>query len=139
MTTCCARSRSAAAKPCTKRAARGSQNGDNGKNTACPVCRVCAARGAQAVRRAVEARGQAARQHAARLCAARHSKRARRARQAFAGAESFQRSRHRRPRRAGTRAADLAEAGVYLMYIGQKARRVFTREGYAASVEQQSC
>lgn len=97
------------------------------------------ARGAQAVRRAVEARGQAARQHAARLCAARHSKRARRARQAFAGAESFQRSRHRRPRRAGPRTADLAEAGVYLMYIGQKPRRVFTREGYAASVEQQSC
>ena len=57
----------------------------------------------------------------------------------FVGAESFQRSRHRRPRRAGPRAADLAEAGVYLMYIGQKPRRVFTREGYAASVEQQSC
>ena len=59
-----------------------------------------------------------------RLCVARHSKRARRARQAFAGAESFQRSRHRRPRRAGPRTADLAEAGVYLMYIGQKPRRV---------------
>ena len=41
--------------------------------------------------------------------------------------------------RAGPRTADLAEAGVYLMYIGQKPRRVFTREGYAASVEQQSC
>lgn len=36
---------------------------------------------------------------------------------------------HRRPRRAGPRAADLAEAGVYLMYIEQKPRRGFVPIG----------